>query len=305
MSFWIATDACCDLPAGYIEKQRDLYIVPMSYQIEGHVHEIRLTDHALPDEIRSFYRCLQEGQVATTFQVTQNEWVENLSPILEQGNDLLVLVFSSSLSGMYLTAKAAENELKQKYPERKLFIFDTRSASMGEGLLVHYALQYRDAGHTIEETYQWVQDNAIRVIHWFTVTDLHFLHRGGRLSATSAYLGTILNIKPVLNVDPLGRLLPRVKVQGRKRSLKELYEKTEQDALEPDKQMIFISHGDSEEDAQWLAERLKKKLHVPEIMISQIGPIIGSHSGPGTVAVFFLDKDGSARLDAPEIKPGK
>jgi len=211
-------------------------------------------------------------------------------------------VFSSALSGMYLTAKAAEENLKAKFPGRKMFAFDTRCASLGEGMLVHYALQYRDAGHGFQETLQWVTDNALRVIHWFTVDDLLFLHRGGRLSAKSAYLGSILKIKPVLNVDPKGRLIPRLKVQGRKRSLKELYEKTEQDALDPGKQIMFVGHGGCEKEALWLAERLKSKLHVPEVMVSHIGPIVGSHSGPGTVAVFFLDRDGSARLDAPDTK---
>ena len=302
MAFWIVTDACCDLPAAYIEKQKNLHLVPMSYQIGGVVHEIDLRDTALPAKVHSFYEQLQDGALATTFQVNQQEWVDHVAPILEKGNDVLMLVFSGSLSGMYQTSKAAEAELRAKFPDRKVYTFDTRCASMGEGLLVHYALQYRDAGHTLEETLQWVTDNALRVIHWFTVTDLHFLRRGGRLSAASAYLGSILKIKPVLNVDPKGRLIPRIKVQGRKHSLKELYEKVAQDADHPEKQTLFISHGDCEKDALWLADRLKEKLHVPEIMMSQIGPIVGSHSGPGTVAVFFLDKDGSARLDTPETK---
>jgi DegV family protein with EDD domain len=301
MSFWIVTDACCDLAASYIKQQKDLYVVPMAFQVEGKVQEIRLTDEDLPKRIQQFYDQVEEGAVATTFQVTQSEWIEHISPLLEQGNDVLLLVFSSALSGMYQTAKAAEAELRAKYPERKMYAFDTRCASMGEGLLVHYALKYRDEGHNIEETLQWVTDNALRVIHWFTVSDLLFLRRGGRLSAKSAYLGSILKIKPILNFDPLGRLLPRMKVQGRKHSLKELYEKVEQDALNPDRQTMFIGHGGCERDALWLAERLKTRLHVPEVMISYIGPIIGAHSGPGTVAVFFLDRDGSARMDAPDL----
>lgn len=131
---------------------------------------------------------------------------------------------------------------------------------------------------------------------------MHFLRRGGRLSAASAYLGTILKIKPVLNVDPLGRLVPRIKVQGRKHSLKELYEQVEKTALEPQKQTMFLSHGGCEKDALWLADRLKEKLGVQEIVLSQIGPIVGSHAGPGTVAIFYMDRDGSSRLDSPETK---
>jgi DegV family protein with EDD domain len=302
MAFWIVTDACCDLPADYIKNQEHLYIVPMSYQLDGKIHEIHLTDPTLPQRINDFYAQLENGAVATTFQVNQNEWVEHVSPLLEQGDDVLILALSGSLSGTYLTAKAAEAELRAKFPKRGVYAFDSRCASLGEGLLIHHALRYRDEGHTIEETYQWVQENALRVIHWFTVSDLNFLHRGGRLSATSAYLGTILKIKPILNVDPKGRLLPRMKVQGRRHSLKTLYEKVAQDALEPSEQTMFISHSGCEKDALWLAEQLQDKLDVPEVMVSFIGPIVGSHSGPGTVAVFFLDKDGSARLDAPDVK---
>lgn len=302
MSFWIVTDACSDLPVDYINKQRDLYIVPMSYQIAGNIQEIDLRDETLAGRVKSFYQQLQDGAVATTFQVNQNEWVDHITPLLEQGHDVLMLVLSGSLSGMYQTSEAAVLELREKYPQRKILTFNTRSASLGEGLLVHKALEYRNAGHSIEETYQWVSENVQRFIHWLTVTDLHFLHRGGRLTATSAYLGSILKIKPVLNVDPNGRLVPRMKVQGRKHSLKALYEKVEQDALEPQNQTVFISHSDSEKDALWLADRLKEKLHVPEVLISQIGPIVGSHAGPGTVAVFFMDKDGASRMDAVEAK---
>ena len=302
MAFWIMTDACCDLPFDYIQKQQRLHIVPMSYQIAGNVQEIDLADPTLAGRVQQFYAKLTDGAVATTFQVNQQEWVDHATPLLAQGDDVLLLVFSSSLSGMYQTSKAAEEELRKTFPERKIYTFDTRSASLGEGMLVHYALQYRDAGHTIEETYQWVGENAQRVIHWFTVSDLHFLHRGGRLSATSAYLGSILRIKPVLNVDPEGRLVPRMKVQGRRHSLKALYEQAEKFADEPQKQTMFISHADSEKDALWLAERLREKLGVPEVMISQIGPIVGSHAGPGTVALFFLDRDGSARLEAVQAE---
>lgn len=302
MAFWIVTDACCDLPIDYVRKQRDLHIVPMSYQIDGNVQEIDLTDATLAGRVHSFYQSLVEGKVATTFQVNQNEWVDHLEPLLAQGHDVLMLVLSGNLSGMYQTSVAAVAELREKYPQRKLYTVNTRCASLGEGLLVHLALRYRDEGHDIDETHQWVQENQQRVIHWFTVSDLHFLARGGRLSATSATLGSILKIKPVLNVDPNGRLVPRVKVQGRRHSLKALYEKVEETALEPQKQTVFISHGDSEKDALWLAERLKERLGVPEVMVSQIGPIVGSHAGPGTVAVFFLDRDGSSRLEAVEEK---
>lgn len=298
MSFWIVTDACSDLPVDYIAKQQDLHIVPMSYQIAGKVHEIDLTDVTLAGRVKSFYQQLEAGAVATTFQVNQNEWEDHLVPILEQGHDVLLIVLSASLSGMYTASEAAVAALREKYPQRKIFTFNSRSASLGEGLMVHNTIAYRAAGHTVEETYAWLEANVQRYIHWLTVNDLHFLARGGRLSASSATLGSILKIKPVLNVDPNGRLVPRMKVQGRKHSLKALYEQAEKFAVEPHKQTMFISHADSEKDAEWLATRLKEKLGVPEVMISQIGPIVGSHAGPGTVALFFQDRDGAARLEA-------
>jgi DegV family protein with EDD domain len=175
-----------------------------------------------------------------------------------------------------------------EFPDRKLFLIDSKCASMGLGILVHYALQKRDSGASIEDTAAWVTNNLQKVNHWFTVDDLQFLRRGGRLSATSAYLGGIMKIKPVLQVNEEGKLIPREKVQGRKRSLRVLFEKVKENAVEPEKQTIFLSHGDCLEEAEWLASILRDELHVKDVMLSFIGPVVGSHSGPGTMAIFFM-----------------
>lgn len=300
MAFWIVTDACCDLPATYIKKQRNFLVAPMSYQIDGDVKQIDPLDPNPEQTARAFYQKLEDGSNATTFQVTHQNWMDLLSPVCQQGDDVLVLAFSSGLSGTCASAITAVAELREKYPAQKILVVDSLCASLGEGLFVHLTLAQRDSGKGIEECHRFALDLVPRLIHWFTVDDLHFLRRGGRVSATSAYLGSILKIKPVLNVDPKGKLIPREKVQGRKRSLRSLFEKVREYAFEPEKQTMFISHGDCQEDAQWLADKLKAELHVPEVMVSPIGPIIGSHSGPGTVAMFFVGKDAAGRMTSPE-----
>lgn len=299
MSFWIVTDACCDMPAGYIKKEDRFKVMPMSYQIDGTVMTIDPLDENLEQTARQFYEKLSNGASSTTFQVNREDWISGLHPILEQGEDVLVLAFSSGLSGTCEAAMNAAEELKEEFPSRKIYVVDTLAASMGEGLLAHHVLQKRAEGQDIDACYAYAQDIALKTIHWFTVDDLHFLRRGGRVSAASAYLGSILHIKPVLNVDPRGKLIPREKVQGRKRSLRALFEKAQEFAIEPEKQTMFISHGDCVEEARWLADKLKNDLHVKDVVLSVIGPVVGSHSGPGTVALFFMGKDGEGRLNAP------
>ena len=188
--------------------------------------------------------------------------------------------------------------LREQYQGRKIMAVDSLCASMGEGLFVHVVLKYRDEGHDIDACRDYAENIRQSIMHWFTVEDLVYLKRGGRISAASYFAATVLNIKPVLNVDPKGHLVSRNKVQGRKRSLRALYENVVKYADHPERQTMFIGHGDCLEDAEWLAKRLKEELHVPEIMIGYIGPVIGAHSGPGTLAVFFVDPTGAGRLEA-------
>lgn len=300
MAFWIVTDVCCDLPATYIKKFEDFLVMPMSYQIDGELKEIDPLDEDLEKNSHVFYERLMAGKSSTTFQINQQAWMDSLKLLCEQEHDVLVLAFSSGLSGTYESAMLSVSELQLQFPQRKLYVVDTLAASLGEGLFVHHMLEYRNQGKNIDETYQYALGEVQKVNHWFTVSDLHFLRRGGRVSTTSAYLGSMLKIKPVMNVDPKGKLIPREKVQGRKRSLHTLFEKAKQYANHPENQTMFISHGDCEQDALWLADKLKTELNVPTIKLSTIGPIIGSHSGPGTVALFFMGKDGGGRLTSPE-----
>ena len=300
MSFWIATDVCCDLPVSYIKKQERFLVAPMAYQMDSQAVEIDPYDEDADSTMHAFYQKLVAGSIATTSQVTLQTWLDLLTPVCEEGNDILILTFSSALSGTFNAASTIAKELSIKYENRKIRVVDTLCASLGQGMLVQQVIAQRDSGKNLEECLQYALENIQRTIHWFTVNDLHFLRRGGRVSVASAYIGSILKIKPVLNVSPDGKLIAREKVQGRKQSLRALVEKAREYALEPDKQTMYISHGDSLSDATWLAGKLKDELNVPEVVIGMVGPIIGSHSGPGTIALFFTGKDGAGRLTPSE-----
>ena len=208
--------------------------------------------------------------------------------LLREGKDVLFLGFSSALSGTYETAERAMNELREKYPERKMYCVDTLSASLGQGLLVTYAAKKREEGLSIDETYRWVMDNRLHLCHWFTVDDLFFLKRGGRVNAATAILGSMLGIKPVLHMDDEGRLIHVTKARGRRASLDMLVRKMEELAIEPEKQTIYISHGDCVEDAEYVAGLIRDKWGNRDILIHYVDPVIGAHSGPGTVALFFM-----------------
>jgi len=282
--YWIVTESTCDFPKAYVDAQDHFYLMHMTYTMDGKIYTPDGTDA----NAREIYAHMRAGKMLSTSQINTDEWAKCFESILSQGNDVLAIVFSSGLSGTYMSAVAAAEELRPKYPERKLELIDSLCASAGEGLLVHYALENRKNGMTLAENAHWVRANVQNLIHWFTVDDLHFLRRGGRLSAASAYLGSLLLIKPVLHVDHEGHLIPMEKVQGRRRSLRALCDKLKKYAVNPEEQTVFISHGDCLEDAEYLAELLKKEAHVKQVEISYVGPIIGAHSGPGTVALFFL-----------------
>ena len=210
--------------------------------------------------------------------------------VLAAGEDVLVMAFSSGLSTTYQSAVIAAEELREKYPERKIFVVDTLSASMGQGLLVWYACRKRDEGMPLEELYAWAEDAKLHLCHWFTVDDLMYLKRGGRISAATAVVGTMLQIKPVLHMDDEGHLISMAKARGRKASIDALVRKVGELGQDYDNSTMFISHGDCLEDAEYLASQLREKCGAKEVIISYVGAVIGSHSGPGTVALFFLGK---------------
>lgn len=282
--YWIVTDSTIDMPKDWVDAQENFRVLCMSYRLDGEEHVPDGTD----EDSRAIYQALRGGKVITTAQINSESWRSCFEALLREGHDVLAVIFSSGLSGTYQAAATAAEELRARYPERRLEVIDSLCASAGEGLLVSCALQNRAAGMSLADNARWVREHTQHVVHWFTVDDLMFLRRGGRVSATSAYLGTMIRIKPILHVDGKGCLIPRAKVQGRKKSLRALAEKLKENIVEPEKQTVLISHGDCEEDARALAEMIRETCPVRDIRLSYIGPIIGAHSGPGTVAVFFL-----------------
>ena len=282
--FKIITDSGCDLTAeGY--ARLGLHCVPLSVEFKGEVHDDRNDD-----SLKDFYNGLRAGEHARTSAVNPETWKEAMVPYLEDGKDVLVLPFSSGLSTTAQSAEIAASELREKFPDRKILVADTLCASMGQGLLVWYACAQRDAGKSVEETHSWVEENKLNLCHWFTVDDLFFLKRGGRISGATALVGTMLNIKPVLHVDDEGHLISVSKARGRKAAIEALAKKVGELGEGFDNATMFISHGDCREDAETLAEILKEKYGAREVKIGYVGAVIGSHSGPGTLALFFLGK---------------
>lgn len=282
MSYRIVTDSCCDFPETMYD-QLDLSMIPLTLHYQGKDY----TD--LSEKfLKKLYKGLREGEVASTAAANPDGWSGIIEPVLAGGEDALVLAFSSGLSTTYQSAVIAANELMEKYPERKVNVVDTLCASLGQGLLVWYACKKRDAGMSLLDLTEWVESHKLNLCHWFTVDDLMYLKRGGRVSAATALLGTMLQIKPVLHVDDEGHLINVSKARGRKASIDALAAKMGQTGLPGENDTVFICHGDCQEDAEYLAQQVKEKYGVKEVLIYYTGAVIGSHSGPGTLALFYL-----------------
>ena len=287
MDYVISVCSTVDLPRDYV-RQHNLPFLPYTYVINGKEYNDDLGETMSAKE---FYKQVREGAMPSTSQINIDKYTAFFEPFLKEGKDLLHMTLSTGITNSYNNARLAVDELKTKYPERKIFLVDSLSASMGYGLLTHYALKMKEEGKTIDEVYKWVEENKRKINHWFTVDDLFHLKRGGRVSGAAAVVGTLLQIKPVLNIDDEGHLIPKEKARGRKQALNELVSKMEELVENPDGQDIFISHGDSEEDANYVAKQVKAKFPgINCIVMSMIGPVIGAHSGPGTVALFFYGK---------------
>ena len=285
MRYRIITDSTGDLTPELI-RDLQLTVIPMEFTIDGKSYRNYPDGHEM--SAKAFYHLLRAGKTSTTAQINAHEFMDWADPILQAGKDILYLAFSSGLSGTCQSAYLAKEELSARYPDRKIYVVDSLAASMGEGLLAYYASKMQLEGKTIDEVYQWLQDNKLHLCHWFTVDDLNHLKRGGRVSSAAALFGTMLGIKPVLHVDDAGHLIPVAKIRGRRQSLDSLVAHMEQTVTNPEEQVIFISHGDCEKDAQYVADQIRAKWNVREIVLNEIGPVIGTHSGPGTVALFFL-----------------
>ncbi len=283
-NFVIGTCSTSDLPQHHIDKH-EIAIVKFTFTVDHKEYKDGEMD------AKVFFDMEREGHTPTTSQVTPDEYYQLFDGILASGQNLLYIAFSSGLSGSCNNAKLVADEMRTKYPDRKLFVIDSLCASLGQGLLVDYAVKMRAAGKSIEETAKWVEANKLGLNHWFTVDSLNHLKRGGRVTGAAAFVGNLLHIKPVLNVDYEGHLIPREKAQGRKKALRCLVDKMSEYVYKPEGQTIFISHGDDIEAAEKVAAMVKERFpEVGEIMISMLGTVIGAHSGPGTVALFFMGK---------------
>ena len=284
-NFIITTDTTSDLPAAYVE-QHQIGMLSLTYTINDTTYS---WEHPLP--VKEFYDCMRQGSLPTTSQANPEEAAAVFEKIIkEQNADILHIAFSSGLSGSYNSARLAAGELSEKYPDRKIIVIDSLCASLGEGLLVHKAVTLKEQGHTLEETADWLESNKLHLVHNFTVNDLFHLYRGGRVSKTAAFLGTMISLKPLLHVDDEGHLIPLSKVRGRKKSLIALVDAMEKQigSWRDKNDIIFISHGDCEDEANYVAEKVKEKYQINTIIMNQVGATIGAHSGPGTMALFFV-----------------
>ena len=281
----LLTDSSADLTDALV-KELGVEVLPLSFTMRNKTYR-NWPDNREIDP-KDFYRQLREGEMATTSAVNVSDFTETIEPHLKEGRDVLVVAFSSGLSATCHSAQIAAQELSEQYPERKVYVVDSLCASLGQGLLVWYAARMKNEGRGIGEVRDWLEENKLHLCHWFTVDDLHFLKRGGRISAATAVVGSMLHIKPVLHVDDEGHLINMGKARGRGASLTAVVDHMEETVTDPAEQVVFISHGDCLADAEKVAADVKKRFGVKEVVINYVGPVIGAHSGPGTLALFFL-----------------
>lgn len=278
----ITVNSTVDLPKEWLEE-RKVPVIPLKYTIDNETY----TDMEGLSS-KEFFEKLRDGKMATTSQINPEEARAQLEPFLKEGKDVLHLGFSSGLSGTYNSMRIAGEELKEEYPEAKIIIIDTLCACLGEGLLLYKALQLKEAGKTIEETAKWVEENKLHICHNVTVDDLFHLHRGGRISKASAVLGSVVQIKPIIHMDENGKLQVVGKERGRKKSLNKIVDMAVEQIKGWDNDIAMITHGDCQEDAEYVAKLVRERLGIENILINNIGTVIGSHTGPGVVAVFVM-----------------
>ena len=284
MSFKIITDSCCDLTAEMV-AQCELSVANLSVEMDGRVYS---NEEMTPVEL---YTHLRNGKLPKTAAVNPDGWAALIRPALRAGQDVLVLAFSSGLSATYQSAVIAAGELREEFPDRKLLVIDTLCASIGQGLLVYTAAKLREQGKTIDEVAAWVEDHKKNVCHWVTVEDLMHLKRGGRVSAATAVVGTMLSIKPIIRVDDEGKLENLAKARGRKASLNYLLDRMAE-SFDPElSDTVFIGHGDCLADAQTLESAIRSRFGVKNVYINYVGAVIGAHTGPGVAVIGFFGKN--------------
>jgi DegV family protein with EDD domain len=284
MSYQIITDSCCDFTKEQYAKLGIAY-VPLTLLYKGQEHE----GFTEAEDLRAFYDGIRAGEMPTTSAVNPTGWAKVMEPVLAAGQDVLCMTFSSGLSTTHQSAVIAAEELREKYPQRKIHVVDTLCAALGQGLLVYKACEQRDRGLSLEELTAWVEENKLKLCHWVTINDLNHLKRGGRVSATTAFVGGMLNIKPIIIMDNDGKLATVGKCRGRKAAMEQLVKKLCEEGT--DVQTIFIAHGDCPEDAAALEQLCREKCPaVKNVLTGYVGGVIGAHTGPGVLVVFFLGR---------------
>ena len=284
-NFRIVTDSCCDLSAK-LADELGLYVLPLSFTLDGKTYKNYLDGREM--DLKTFYGHIKNGAMPTTSQVNPDEFETAFDEILAGGEDVLALTFSSGLSGTHQSACIARETMAEKYPDRKIVVVDTLCAALGQGLMMYLCANKKAEGATLEEVADYAKSIVPQLAHWVAVDDLFHLKRGGRVSAATAVMGSMLSIKPIIHVDDAGKLVSVAKVRGRRQSLDHLVNRAVETAIDPEKQTMFICNSDCLEDAEYVAEQLKKKVHPKKIIIGDIGPVVGSHTGRGTIALFFL-----------------
>lgn len=277
--FAIITDSGADLPKYYCETH-EITVLPLPVTLDGVTYDTM--------DVKEFYQKLRNGAMPTTSAANLEDCMQCYRNILSKGQDALYVAFSSGLSSTASTARLAAAQIKEEFPERTVLVVDSLCASLGHGLLVHQAVKLREQGLSLQDVADKLEEIKLHVVHNFTVDDLGHLHRGGRVSKATAVVGTLINIKPVLHVDDEGHLTAVGKARGRKASIQDLVARMEKQIVGFENSEVFISHGDCVEDAEYLAQLVRDKFGIQNIMIDYIGPTIGSHSGPGTLALFFF-----------------
>lgn len=287
MSFVLVTDSSANLPEDLIKKF-DIKIISLSFFVDNEEYLSYKEDETT--DISKFYKMMRSGKVIKTSLINEDTFIKNFEKYLREGHDILYIGMTSGISGTYNASVLASDSLKEMYPDRRIVTIDSLSVSLGLGLLVYYAALLKEKGKSIDEIKEWIEENKLKMRHQFTVEDLMFLKRGGRIPATVAIIGSVLNIKPLLKVDKTGILVNIGKARGRKNSLDKIFE-TLECAEDIENQYIGITHGDCIDDVNYLVNKIKEKYKPKDIIINYVDPVIGAHSGPGTMALFFLAKD--------------
>ena len=280
--FIISADSTVDLPKEFLEEKK-VPIVSLSYIVDGATYK---DGEGLTS--KEFYDKIREGAMPTTSQVNPDQARDLFEPIVKEGKDILHIAFTSGLSGTYNSCRIAAEDLCEEYPDRKIIVVDSLCAASGGGMLLYKALELKEQGKSLDEIAAWVEENKLHICHDVTVDDLFHLHRGGRVSKTSAVLGTIIKIKPIIHVNDEGKLIVIGKERGRKKALQTLVDRMEVQSQGFENDLVMITHGDALEDAEYVKGLIEEKFGIHNIMINPLGTVIGSHTGPGVIAIFYM-----------------